>query len=87
VALSCAFILKRFEVVPVVLGSAPLERSPRHHSSPFIGTTYEISLVVMSAYLAYLIAEVHFLPQPVRLLLPLRVGLFPWPLTSLPQCM
>lgn len=64
VALSCAFILKRFEAVPAGLGSGSGDRASRHHTAPFIGTTYEISLVVMSAYLAYLVAEVRTL-KPV----------------------
>eukprot|EP00891_Asterochloris_glomerata_P000623 jgi/Astpho2/623/Aster-04465 len=49
VALACAFILKRFQL------------SPSSNSSDgtlaFNGTIYEIALVVMSSYLAYLVAE------------------------------
>ncbi|KAK9818672.1 hypothetical protein WJX74_002819 [Apatococcus lobatus] len=49
IALACAFILKRFQLGP---GS---DEGPS--SVAFNGTVYEISLVVMSAYLAYLVAE------------------------------
>ncbi|KAK9809257.1 hypothetical protein WJX72_012251 [[Myrmecia] bisecta] len=51
VALLCAFILKRFELAP---GSAQGSAG----GLAFNATIYEISLVVMSAYLAYLVAEV-----------------------------
>ena len=50
-ALPCAFLLKRFQV-------APGEQEGRQNSLAFSGTVYEIALVVMSAYMAYLIAEV-----------------------------
>ncbi|KAK9915576.1 hypothetical protein WJX75_001018 [Coccomyxa subellipsoidea] len=51
VALPCAFLLKRFQV-------APGEQEGRQHNLAFSGTVYEIALVVMSAYMAYLVAEV-----------------------------
>jgi hypothetical protein len=51
VALPCAFILKRFQ-------EAPGESQNRgHRDLAFSGTVYEIALVVMSAYMAYLTAE------------------------------
>lgn len=49
-ALACAFILKRFE-----LSSARDELSG---AIAFNGQIYEITIIIMSAYLAYLIAEV-----------------------------
>ena len=51
VALPCAFLLKRFQ-------GAPAEDAQRHKDLAFSGTVYEIALVVMSAYMAYLTAEV-----------------------------
>ena len=52
VALPCAFLLKRFQ-------GAPDQDAPRQKDLAFSGTVYEIALVVMSAYMAYLTAEVH----------------------------
>lgn len=51
VALPCAFLLKRFK-------GAPSEETLRQKDLAFSGTVYEIALVVMSAYMAYLTAEV-----------------------------
>jgi hypothetical protein len=56
VALPCAFLLKRFQV-------APGEQEGRQHNLAFSGTVYEIALVVMSAYMAYLVAEVPSSPH------------------------
>lgn len=53
VALPCAFILKRFQVPP---GEQQSQDRP-HKDLAFSGTVYEIALVVMSAYMAYLTAE------------------------------
>ena len=50
-ALPCAFLLKRFQ-------GAPDQDAPRQKDLAFSGTVYEIALVVMSAYMAYLTAEV-----------------------------
>ena len=52
VALPCAFLLKRFR-------GQPADDTQRHRDLAFSGTVYEIALVVMSAYMAYLTAEVH----------------------------
>jgi len=54
VALPCAFLLKRFQ-------GAPVESSHRQKDLAFSGTVYEIALVVMSAYMAYLTAEVSII--------------------------
>ena len=51
VALPCAFLLKRFQ-------GRPSEETQRQKDLAFSGTVYEIALVVMSAYMAYLTAEV-----------------------------
>ena len=51
VAVACAFILKRFE--------ANFGHIDDSDQLGFDGTVYEISLVTLSAYLAYLIAEVR----------------------------
>ena len=56
VALPCAFLLKRFQ-------GAPAEDAQRHKDLAFSGTVYEIALVVMSAYMAYLTAEVSLQPS------------------------
>ena len=56
-ALPCAFLLKRFQ------GSPTAEHAARQRNLAFSGTVYEIALVVMSAYMAYLTAEV----SPARL--------------------
>lgn len=60
VALPCAFLLKRFQ-------GSPTEETQRQKDLAFSGTVYEIALVVMSAYMAYLTAEVSLhlssLPQ------------------------
>ena len=53
-ALPCAFLLKRFQ-------GAPVESSHRQKDLAFSGTVYEIALVVMSAYMAYLTAEVSII--------------------------
>ena len=58
VALPCAFILKRFQAPPAGSAGAPEER-PRRDLA-FSGTVYEIALVVMSAYMSYITAEVVF---------------------------
>ena len=55
-ALPCAFLLKRFQ------GSPTTEHAARQRDLAFSGTVYEIALVVMSAYMAYLTAEVS--PAP-----------------------
>ncbi len=52
VALPCAFLLKRFQ-------GRPSEETHRQKDLAFSGTVYEIALVVMSAYMAYLTAEVR----------------------------
>jgi len=57
VALPCAFLLKRFQ-------GAPVESSHRQKDLAFSGTVYEIALVVMSAYMAYLTAEVSIIYSP-----------------------
>ena len=49
VAYGCAFILKRFQLAP---GTDNRQGGPA-----FNETIYEIALVVMSAYLAYLVSE------------------------------
>ena len=58
-ALPCAFILKRFQAPPAGSAGAPEER-PRRDLA-FSGTVYEIALVVMSAYMSYITAEVGLL--------------------------
>ncbi len=55
-ALPCAFLLKRFQ------GSPTPEHVARQRDLAFSGTVYEIALVVMSAYMAYLTAEVRLAP-------------------------
>ena len=58
VALACAFILKRFQ-----LSGGQDEVSG---GIAFNGQIYEITIIIMSAYLAYLVAEVRCaLPQPI----------------------
>ena len=57
VAVACAFILKRFE--------ANFGHIDDSDQLGFDGTVYEISLVTLSAYLAYLIAEASLLLNPV----------------------
>jgi hypothetical protein len=54
VALPCAFILKRFQAPAE--GSEDTSRTRRDLA--FSGTVYEIALVVMSAYMSYIAAEV-----------------------------
>jgi len=49
VASACAFILKRFQLAPGV--------DSRQGGPAFNATIYEVALVVMSAYLAYLVSE------------------------------
>lgn len=49
VASACAFILKRFQLAP---GADSRQGGPA-----FNATIYEVALVVMSAYLAYLVSE------------------------------
>ena len=49
VAYACAFILKRFQLAP---GADSRQGGPA-----FNATIYEVALVVMSAYLAYLVSE------------------------------
>ena len=49
VASACAFILKRFQLTP---GADSRQGGPA-----FNATIYEVALVVMSAYLAYLVSE------------------------------
>ena len=49
VASACAFILKRFQLTP---GTDSRQGGPA-----FNATIYEVALVVMSAYLAYLVSE------------------------------
>lgn len=51
VALACAFILKRFQIA----GPGEAENTG---GIAFSGKIYEITIVIMSAYLAYLVAEV-----------------------------
>lgn len=63
VALPCAFILKRFQVAP---GEQQSQDRP-HKDLAFSGTVYEIALVVMSAYMAYLTAEVGLFLLPIPL--------------------
>ena len=58
-ALPCAFILKRFQAPPAGSAGAPEERLRRDLA--FSGTVYEIALVVMSAYMSYITAEVGLL--------------------------
>lgn len=50
VALACAFVLKRFQL-----------REGGEHTGgiAFNGQVYEITIIIMSAYLAYLVAEVR----------------------------
>ena len=49
VAYACAFILKRFQLAPGA--------DSRQGGLAFNATIYEIALVVMSAYLSYLLSE------------------------------
>ena len=52
--MACAFVLKRFD--------ANFGHVDDSEQLGFDGTVYEISLVTLSAYLAYLIAEVMLCP-------------------------
>ena len=59
VALACAFILKRFQISAV--------REDEHAGGiAYNGPIYEITIVIMSAYLAYLVAEVRHPRSPMR---------------------
>ena len=49
VALPCAFVLRRFQVAA---------DGTRRGSVELSGSVYEIALVILSAYMAYLVAEV-----------------------------
>ena len=55
VALPCAFVLRRFQLVADNEQDGSVELS---------GSVYEIALVILSAYMAYLVAEA----RPLRLL-------------------
>ena len=57
-ALPCAFILKRFQAPPGGGGGAEERERPARRDLAFSGTVYEIALVVMSAYMSYITAEV-----------------------------
>ena len=48
-ALPCAFVLRRFQVAA---------DGTRRGSVELSGSVYEIALVILSAYMAYLVAEV-----------------------------
>ena len=62
-ALACAFILKRFQISAV--------REDEHAGGiAYNGPIYEITIVIMSAYLAYLVAEVRRPSSPMRQLQP-----------------
>ena len=52
VALPCAFVLRRFQVAA---------DGTRRGSVELSGSVYEIALVILSAYMAYLVAEVLLL--------------------------
>lgn len=73
VALPCAFLLKRFQGTP----SENAHKDARKDLA-FSGTVYEIALVVMSAYMAYLTAEVG----PLTSLSPMPQQAQVWQLSS-----
>ena len=67
-ALPCAFVLRRFQVAA---------DGTRRGSVELSGSVYEIALVILSAYMAYLVAEV--LPHRSLELLPCTVpGTYTW---------
>ena len=74
-ALPCAFLLKRFQ-------GAPDLDAPRQKDLAFSGTVYEIALVVMSAYMAYLTAEVSRKECNERLSLHGGASFMLWRVTS-----
>ena len=78
-ALPCAFLLKRFQ-------GAPDQDAPRQKDLAFSGTVYEIALVVMSAYMAYLTAEVSLRRGNQRLFLHVRNLLAVWCARSCSEC-
>ena len=77
VALPCAFVLRRFQVAA---------DGTRRGSVELSGSVYEIALVILSAYMAYLVAEV-LLFDVYRMDLGLRDLSSPptWP-TWWPRC-